>query len=274
MIKRMIFVGVVLLVAAFISTSAYAGGSGNCIEPLKQTTDKWGLGIAFEHNYADSRLLELMSTDSEIGGMTVTNFNQVLGKVILGKSDECNVYAKIGGASFDLEFTDKSDDSSITLGTDTGLYGGVGINVLKPYKECKDFTLNWGYDLQINGFFNSIDELNRRALGTSGATGDLWGAEGKNSVYMTAKYDIDGLKTSLIPYLGVYHSWILMSTYDDLKYTFAGVVYEDEIEPNFDLLAFGPFVGIDVEIAKHLLFNIEGRLVGETSITSGATLKF
>ena len=42
----------------------------------------------------------------------------------------------------------------------------------------------------------------------------------------------------------------------------------------FDILSFGMLLGLDVNVAKYVTFNVEGRFIGETAITTGATVKF
>ncbi|MBI5144337.1 MAG: hypothetical protein HZA30_04645, partial [Candidatus Omnitrophica bacterium] len=101
--------------------------------------------------------------------------------------------------------------------------------------------------------------------------------DGQNSVYLTCKYDIDAIKTSIVPYIGGYHSWIVVGTAETLSYssTITGIPYDEEdYQAAFDVTSFGVLVGVDVDVAEFVNLNVEGRFIGETAITTGATIKF
>ena len=50
--------GLCLVVICLVCTVAFAGGSGNPIEPLKETTEHIGMGVSFEFNGANTNLSE------------------------------------------------------------------------------------------------------------------------------------------------------------------------------------------------------------------------
>lgn len=270
MIKKVFALLVVMLFSA--SMSAFAGGSGNCIEPLKLSTENKALGAAFGYDFMANRLLELDQPGSDVDSMSIKDLSHVYGKIILGRNENTNFYAKVGGAYYDLEFDDEGVE--VKVQQEGGILAGLGFNVLNPWKKVCGVDLNIGYDIQANFFINEPNDVSRGGTGAGSIDGIFYGINGKNSVYLSTKYSIEKLKTSLIPYLGAYHSWIAIGTLDDLSYTAANTSYGHDIRVNYDALAFGPMVGMDVEITQNVLFNIEGRFVGENSLTTGATLKF
>ena len=273
MFKRIFLFALAVLFLA--STNVFAGGSGNAIESIKDSTGGRGIGAGFNYDYIDSRLLELDTISSGIKSLDVKNFHQVGGKFLLGVWDKTNIYAKVAGCGYDVKFTDKDDNATIEIESDLGIYTGIGLNRSMPWKNVCGVDLNLGYDIQGNVFFNDVDTVSRNASGgATDAEGTFYGLDGKNSVYLSCKHTIESLKTSLIPYLGVYHSWMLLGTLDEISYTSNGTDYNKGFDVDFDLLGFGPMVGIDIDVAKNLLVNVEGRFVGETAITTAATLKF
>ncbi len=73
--------------------------------------------------------------------------------------------------------------------------------------------------------------------------------------------------------------WLFKKAAKDISYTpgrgVVGVSVENKtIPPAYDFLGFGVLVGIDIEITKYVNLNVEGRFVGETALTTGATVKF
>lgn len=283
MVKRVLCLGLLILLMA--CTNVFAGGSGNPVETVKYQSPLLDVGaIAFEYNLVKERMNEL--NDSLVGpqDIEVEDLSQIYGKIIWGRTaDEIswlpggnyNLYANIGTADYRLDFNDEGTMVSVDLYP--GPYLGVGANALFPLKKlddlCDKCTINWGADIQANLFFNDVEDISRASTTTS-ADGFFYGVDGQTSVYLTCKYDIEKIQTSLIPYLGVYHSWIVIGTTSDLKYEISGVDYNEQMEAAFDILSFGMLLGLDLTIAENVVLNVEGRFIGETAITTGATVRF
>jgi hypothetical protein len=271
--KRALCLGLIVLLLA--CTNVFAGGAGN---PVQLVENKGPLldvgGISFEYNYVPERANELNDSLAGPEDIEVERMSQMYGKIVWGVEDY-NVYANIGTADYDLDFND--DGIMATLDLETGPYFGMGVNKLFPFKTlddlCDKCTIGWGADIQVNVFLNDIQDISRAGTTTS-ADGFFYGLDGQNSAYITCKYDIEKMETSLIPYLGVYHSWIVVGTLDDLKYNITGVDYNTNMDGAFDILSFGLLLGLDVTMSRYATFNVEGRFVGETAITTGATLRF
>lgn len=269
---------VILLCIAVVgmTTPAFAGGAGNCVKPLRTTTKYLGVGAAFEYNYVYSRMNYLNNKHGP-RSMEIKELSQVYGKGEIGIWDYFNIYGKIGGANYKLKFVDQAMDAVMDIKLKDGLYTGAGINALIPVWDCEPFSFGIGADIQGNFSLNEVKSLTRSGESTmGGASGEFYALDGQNSLYLTCTYNIESLQTAIVPYLGGYHSWMLVGTTKSLVYQTpkAGFVQEKHYQAAFDLLSFGVVFGVDVDIAKYLNLNIEGRLVGETALTAGATLKF
>jgi len=258
-----------------MGTSVFAGGVGNCVQPVKETTDHFGIGVAFEYNAVDERMNQLENTDGP-QDMEVTNLDQYYGKIIFGLTDKVNVYTKIGVADYDLRFIDGTTDEEMIITLDEGLYTGGGINCLHGITDWNNFNISVGVDLQGNAYMNDVTAIDRAGISATSVDGAFVGVDGQNSLYLTLDYEIEKLKTSIVPYLGVYHSWIAVGSSKSLTYYTVpgGYVEEKDYQPAFDLLSFGLLLGLDVDIAGIAVLNIAGRLIGETAFTTGATVKF
>lgn len=268
-------IALVILAVLFLTcANAVAGGVGNCVQSVKKTTDHLGVGAAFEYNYVHDRMNKLENKRGP-RSMKMENVNQVYGKGIIGLSDHVNFYGKIGGSDYDLEFVDQAQGTKITVDLEDGVYTGAGINALFPLTEIAPVSLGIGFDIQSNFFYNKVKGMVRRNETARNVAGTFYGVDGQNSLYMTFEYDIDILKTSIVPYVGGYHSWLVMGTAESLTYTTNIDGYDrEDFQAAFDFLSFGVVFGVDVDIAKYINLNIEGRLVGETALTTGATIKF
>ena len=265
----------ILLVLCLTCVNAFAGGAGNCVQPLRKTTEDIGVGGAFEYNYVDDRMNEL---ENKWGprSMKVKHLNQVYGKVVIGLFDNFNIYGKIGGSNYDLEFVDTPQDATMAIDLDNGLYTGAGINALFKITEFEKLSFGIGADVQGNFFYNDVQGITRSGQTATGVSGSFYGIDGQNSIYLTCRYDIESLKTSIVPYVGGYHSWIVVGTAKKLTYETArtGYVDKEHFQAAYDPLSFGLLLGVDVDVAKYVNLNVEGRLIGETAITTGATIKF
>ena len=258
----------------FIGCS-FAGGSGNCIEPIRTTTDHLGVGAAFEYNYVHQRLNKLNNKQGP-KDMEVKNMHQVYVKFDIGLFDNFNLYGKIGGSDYDLSFIARTQNVEMVIDLESGIYTGIGMNALFPLHETKNCTFGIGFDMQSNAYVNDVKDIRRAEEGASGVGGSFYGIDGQNSVYLTCDYNIEKIKTKLIPYVGAYYSWMVIGTLKPLSFETqaAGLVDKKHYQAAFDTASFGITFGMDVDIAKYVVFNIEGRLIGETAITTGATIKF
>jgi hypothetical protein len=157
-----------------------------------------------------------------------------------------------------------------------GLYTGVGLNTLFPVMDVGALTLGIGGDIQGNFFYNDVKGIVRANQTATDVGGSFYGIDGENSVYLTFKYDIEKFKSAIIPYVGGYHSWIAVGTATGLSYSTprTGSVEKEDYQLAYDFLGFGVLVGMDLGITKWATFNVEGRFLGETALTTGATIKF
>ena len=258
----------------FIGCS-FAGGSGNCVEPIRTTTDHLGVGAAFEYNYVHQRLNKLNNKQGP-KDMEVKDMNQVYGKFDVGLFDNFNLYGKIGGSNYDLNFIARTQDAQMVIDLESGLYTGMGMNALFPMYETENSTFGIGMDVQGNVFLNDVKGIRRAGEDATGVGGSFYGLDGQNSVYLVLDYNIEKIKTRLVPYIGAYQSWILIGTLKPLSFDTpaAGNVDKKHYQAAFDMMSFGLTFGMDIDIAKYVVLNIEGRLIGETAITTGATIKF
>jgi hypothetical protein len=266
---------ILLLVSFFIGVNAFAGGSGNCIQPLRTTTEFIGVGGAFEYNYMHERMNDL---DNKYGpkSMSVKRFHQIYGKVTVGLFDNFNIYGKIGGCNYDLKFIARPQDAEMEIDLKNGLYTGAGINALFPMPFVDMKNLFIGGDIQGNFFINDVKGITRSGETATSTGGSFYGLDGENSLYVAYKFDIDKIKTSIVPYIGGYYSWMMVGTLDALSYDTpkAGYVDKKHFQAAYDLLGFGLLLGVDIDIAKYISLNVEGRFFGETAFTTGATIKF
>lgn len=266
---------VVLLVLSIMATSAYAGGAGNCTQPLKKTTKWLGVGAGAEYNYMDHRMNEL-DNDRGARGMKVEKMNAIYGKGIIGLGNYVNLYGKVGATNYDLQFRQAAQDATMKIDLKDGIYTGAGVNALFPLMDVsKEITLGLGIDVQSNFFYNDVKGITRSGENATSVGGSFYGVDGQNSLYLSCKYDVEKYKTLIIPYVGGYQSWMLVGTAKSLTYETpsAGYVKKD-FQAAYDFLAFGVLVGVDVDIAQYVNLNVEGRFIGETALTAGATVKF
>lgn len=272
---RKVFALILAVSLIALCSDAFAGGAGNCVEPIRTTTKHLGVGGAFEYNYVDERMNKLDNKDGA-KDMKIEHVNQVYGKGIIGIGDYVNVYGKIGGSNYDLEFVDGAQGVAMVIDLKDGIYTGAGINMLFPITEIKEISIGIGADIQGNFFLNDVNGITRDGRTATSASGSFYGVDGQNSVYLTFNYTIDRIKTSIIPYVGGYQSWAFVGTAKKLTYETprAGYVDKEHFQAAYDFLSFGPLLGIDVDIAEYVNLNVEGRFVGETAITTGATIKF
>ncbi len=274
MLRRIAILGILILFS--MSISAYAGGSGNCIQPLKNTTDHVGMGVGFGCNYVGSRMNKLYHYE-DVTDVKVNNITQVYATIPVGINEYCNIIGKIGGAWYEFTYKDKESDKFIRPDLEGGIYAGVGFNGLYPLKEWKGFSFGIGGDIQTNCYINSVKSINKdNPAGTiTDEGGTMYAVDGQESIYLTARYDFEQpVKVSLIPYVGVYHNWIVLGTLSDIEYNEGKAEKGNSFQGAFDALSFGMLVGIDVEVTKYICLNIEGRFIGENAITTGATIKF
>lgn len=273
--KIVLLSSVIVIVSLVVCNYAFAGGAGNCVQPVKKTTDYIGVGAAFEYNYVDNRMNELENKRGP-RSMNVKKLNQIYGKGIIGLGDYVNLYGKIGSADYDLEFVDEPQDAKMEIDLKDGVYTGGGINALFPITELGNLSFGVGFDIQANFFLNDVESITRSGQSGVNPSGRFYAVDGQNSIYLTCKYDIDTIKSSIVPYIGGYHSWMVVGTQKGLYYTTASTGYIDKehYQAAYDFTSFGLLVGVDVDIAKYVNLNVEGRFVGETAITTGATVKF
>lgn len=269
--KRVLCVGLLILFLA--CTNAFAGGSGNPVEPVKAKSELCGIGaVAFEYNLVKERMNDL--NDSAIGpdNVEIEDVSQAYGKIIWGKDDKRNLYLNVGVCDYDFKFSDNGIPVEVDL--QSGIYVGVGANMLLPLKKFDYCSVDWGGDIQINGFLNDVNDVSRGSETILDSEGLFYGFDGEASVYLTCKYDIEKIKTSLIPYAGAYYSLIDVGTIKRLEYKSSSTEYEEDIWAAFDALSFGVLLGLDVNITEYAVLNVEGRFIGETAVTTGATIKF
>jgi len=266
----------VLLAAAavlLVSVPVFAGEVGNSIQPIRTTTESLGVGAAFEYTYVANRLNDL---DNKWGpkNMQVEDFNQLVGKLEVGVYDNYNVYARVGGQNYHLSFIHRAEDATMKISLDNGILAGLGANCLFPFFNVDNMFV--GGDLQSDFFCNGVNGITRSGQVASNVDGSFYGVDGQESIYLAYKFEFDSMKTAVVPYFGGYHSWILVGTLDGLSYTTpsTGAVDGKDFQAAFDALGFGVLVGVDIDIAKYVNLNIEGRFIGENALTAGAMVKF
>jgi len=269
------------LVAVFLLTASYAfaGGSGDCILPLKQTTKFLKTGGAYEYNYIEKRENKLQNDMSTMKDMEIRDQWQSYGKIMVGVLESTNLYAKVGVTNYKMKNLDRNNrDAVIETELDDGIYTGLGTNSYFKLADVKPVTFGLGFDLQGNFSHNSIKDILADGVRMVGVDGTMFAADGEESLYFTCKYTADMFKTSIIPYVGGYHSWLVVGSAEPASARFqpeTGYWLQNKaIRPGYDVLSFGVLVGCDLDIASYININIEGRFVGETALTTGATIKF
>lgn len=273
---RRFVIALICISLVLVCVPAFAGGAGNCVRPIR-TTSKWiGVGAAFEYNYMHERMNKL---DNKKGprDMKVEKVNQIYGKGIIGLGDYVNLYGKAGGSNYDLEFVSQTNqDAKYVIDLEDGVYMGGGLNALFPIYTLEPLTFGIGFDIQGNGYLNDVKGITRSGEVATSVTGQFFGLDGQNSLYLTCKYEIESLKTAIVPYVGGYHSWMVIGTSKGLSYDTesSGYVGKKHFQAAYDVLSFGVVFGVDLDIAQFVNLNVEGRLVGETALTAGATVKF
>jgi hypothetical protein len=262
----------ILCIAA---TTVFAGGAGDCVTPIKTTTKYVGVGAAFEYNYVDERMEDL---ENKWGprAMKLTDTNQIYGKLIIGVCDYVNLYGKIGGGNYKLSFVDTPQDATMVIKLKDGLYTGCGFNGLYPVMKVGQVDLGIGGDMQANYSLNDVKSITRSSEVGQNPSGSFYRIDGQTSLYLTGKYEIEKWQTAIIGYIGGYQSWAVCGTQKGLYYTTpsAGYIDKENYQAGYDFTSFGVMVGLDLDVAKYVNLNIEGRFIGETALTTGATVKF
>lgn len=268
-------------IGMFVFTSyVFAGGVGDCTQPIRTTSKYWGIGGAGEVNYVSDRYNDLENSSGS-KDMKINDQTQVYGKLIIGIVDYFNLYLKAGGTHYDVEYVDRQDGLTYKVKVQDGIYAGAGFNGLLPVWKLKCIPATFGVGLDVQGNFsnNDINSMQRGNQDVRLNKGSFFVVDGQNSLYLTCKYDFDKLQSAIIPYVGAYQSWIVAGSAKNVSWSggtsVIGVNKENKtIPPAYDVLGFGVLVGVDVDVAKFVNLNVEGRFVGETALTAGATLKF
>jgi len=270
----------IAMFSIFLCAEAFAGGAGDCVQPLRTTTKFLGVGGAFEYNYVNSRYNHLNNPQGP-KDMSVKDVSQVYGKFSIGLFDYLNFYLKAGAENYNVEYTNRVDGLHYKLKLRDGIYAGMGLNGLFPVwkLEALPLTFGAGFDVQGNFSHNDIKSMERNREDVNLNKGTFYAVDGQNSLYLTCKFDVEKWHTAIVPYVGGYHSWIVAGSAENISYkpgaSVPNVFVENKsIPPAYDVLSFGVLVGVDVDIAKYVNLNIEGRFVGETALTTGATIKF
>lgn len=267
--------GIIFLILCIAAPTAFAGGAGNCIEPIRKTTKYLGVGAGVGYNFVSDRMNK-MENKRGARDMELKNISQIYGKGIVGLGDYVNLYGKAGGTNYDLKFVAQSQNATMEIGLQDGLYTGVGLNALFPITKIDPVSIGIGFDIQGNFSYNKVSSIKRSGQTARSIGGAFYSVDGQNSLYLTCKYDVEKIYTSFIPYIGGYQSWAVAGTAEPLSYdtTSTGYVYHKHFQGAYDVLSFGLLVGVDVDVAKYIALNVEGRFIGETAITTGATVKF
>lgn len=269
--RKFMVCALMLVFIAFVP-KAFSESSGNCLEPLGKTTEVLGVAGSFEYNYVANRYNKLDNNSSRFKDLEIENTNEVYGKFSVALFDNFNVYANIGGALYDVKYTDRVDNVDMIIKLEPGLYTGTGINCLFPVFG----NLSVGGNIYGGFLLNNVKDISRRGRDCTSASGQLYTLNGVNSLYASYRFDIEYIKTAIIPYVGGYHAWIITGTSEKLDYIDAApnVDVKKHIQAAYDILGFGLLVGLDVEVTKYAVFNLEGRFIGENAFTCGASIKF
>jgi opacity protein-like surface antigen len=192
----------------------------------------------------------------EIGKMYYT-----MGKISYGVVDKLDIYVRLGAANFDTEA--KQCQSGVYRGKiDTdGKYAfayGFGL------KGMHNFENNWlaGLDLQF------LNHKNRYRWKWANKNGYKESGSGKMTVYEwhVAPYIAKKIG-NLIPYVGGKYSDLIIKE----KHSEGSNPGWTKIKADDN---FGLFAGLDINMMKHLILNVEGRFIDETAISFSTSYKF
>ena len=269
-----------IAIITFLGCSfAYAGGSGDSVLPLRETTEFIGVGGGFEYNYVGNRLFDLNDKlfNNDVKSLKVKNNSQIYGKFPIGITKNTNLTAEVGGVNYDVKFINKNDvDAEIDLKLTNGLYVGLGLNGAYPLEVFNIKNLYWGYTIQGAWYQNDVKSITRNGVDATDVDGTLYNFDGQNSLYLAYKWDWEGFHTSLIPYIGAFQTWMILGTAKGLTYKTSALknTLEQDICAAYDFYSFGMVLGMDIDIAKYVSVNIEGRFIGENAVTTGVIVKF
>ena len=201
-----------------------------------------------------------------LGDNELRNTYRIMGRIDYGAVDNIDIYAKLGGSDFESRGKGYLDGLEVGKEEDDGnaaFAWGVGIKGTYPFEN------NWlvGLDAEVVFHKNDYDAAftpdptNNPNDSADTWTGDITITEWQVAPYVAYKME------NFTPYVGCKYSDML------LKYDWTDAwdsnTYKYEADKNF-----GVFVGLDCEIEKNFVLNIEGRFIDETAMSVAARYKF
>jgi outer membrane protein W len=255
-------VGLFLVVCFFVfSNSAMAGQVGTSI-PI---AEKQGIGLSVgaEGNFVLDRDLE------KTGALTsgkIEESNQVSANVNFQPTKFFNGYLKLGTGNLEEKFNwDVSRSQTIKF--DYGLLSAGGANLM--YDFGNNFGAGW--DNQITWWHAEVDSVSGDHSPTVTSKGSVNNYDYQSTLYV--KYTINtGDDNLLTPYVGACYSYFKSKIDKEIKiqddtyiYTYGDIENDDKI---------GVVVGLNGNLGKSILLNLEGRFISETAVTINASYKF
>jgi len=265
--KKIVIFSLVLALCCF-SSITYAASIGNKIEPIGQGK----FAVTAEGNFVFDRDME--SKGSSTSGSTVTSLevekmNQEYAKLILGVTDNINIFAKLGVTELrDLQAKFSTGEDVDADFDNDFLYGG-GFNAVIKLGDNEEFFMG------LNGDF-SFFEADTEDLTISDNTVTNVSGEGEVTEIQVGGYA--GMRLDIsddivaLPYLGVFYNHFNLDA-DAINYTIGGTNYVLNIDSDGDD-EFGIAVGTDVNITENFSLNVEGRFIAGTAVSFGGTFKF
>jgi len=279
MFKRFIIIAVIIF---FSAGSCFAASVGNTSDPKTPygpgvaNMQKTGLGpfkVSIDINGVFKK--ELSSPDSDVGDPEFEG-QWYLGRIGYTFADRVEPYLKFGAANLKTKWTERIErdhsEEDIKVASEIGFAIGGGAKML--IFDMPEYRIRMTADAQCLYTDPGVDKVKVNVPNRSVSATEFkvleWQASGVISIELPFNYDRKDPTAvySVIPYLG--------AGYADS---------EIQAEFNFDNRSYSlgkaknrlplfVITGMDIVAPKNVVFNVEGRWVGETSASGGCTVKF
>jgi hypothetical protein len=189
------------------------------------------------------------------------------GKVGILLMDKFIAYSVLGAAKAEQKF--KISNNKVKWDTDTNFTWAIGGTVMlweKAVATPWNGTLRVGVDGRYRQAHLDVDKIKLNDTEYKSTNASVTSTHYEFEEWQAAlgvSYQVE----KLIPYVGVKFS----DATGDASTTISGTTYKIDFDNKDN---FGIFAGIDFLAADWGTLNVEGRLIDETALTAGATLRF
>jgi opacity protein-like surface antigen len=244
-----------------LPVASYAASIGGA-----ETQGQGKLAIGKDGELVFSRDLKYHKSDwigpgRELKNIEIDKMYRTMSKISYGVIDKLDIYVRLGAANFDAEAKQyRNGTYNGKIDTDGKYAFAYGFGL----KGMHNFEDGWlvGLDLQF------LSHKNRYKWNWAGKDDYKESGSGKMTVYEwhVAPYVAKKIG-NLTPYVGGKYSDLRIKE----KHSEGSSPGWTKIKANDN---FGLFAGLDINMMKHLMLNVEGRFIDETAMSLNVSYRF